>query len=189
MCLSRNESATTRPSNILMMSRLRNAYFLPPLPGWALCRSEFGATISYLVKGARSTEEEVQKNPITAPPGRSIRTICLARDWAAGLDRKSKKSQHSTPSTLPSAWRKRESIVAGRASSVPARACRSKSANRSREQLAPELFDEDAKVGRQDEINQAAVRVDGNRGENFGTAWRVRAVPRHARRTCRAFVG
>ena len=70
------------------------------------------STISNFVNGARS-EAELQKKPNSAPPGRSTRTTSRASAWAAFLSRKSKMSQHSTPSTVPSAFGNRLSRAVG----------------------------------------------------------------------------
>ena len=94
-------------------------------------RRDLSSTISYFVNGARSARRGAEE-PHDRAPGRSIRTTCRASACAAVLARKSKMSQHRTPSTLASPWRKRD-FERRRQSrrACPSRACRSKSANRS----------------------------------------------------------
>ena len=86
--------------------------------------------------------------PITAPPGRSTRTTSFARACAAGRSRKSKISQQSTPSTVPSACEKRFESASGSSSRVPARLWRSRSdARSSMNSLQPRFSPKNATLG------------------------------------------
>ena len=122
-----DREAVEHPDDVAVLQARGARRPCPDASGAAPIRS---STISYLVNVARSTLD-VQKRPITAPPGFSSRTICLASAGTDALSRKSKQSQQRMPSTVPSPCRKRVARLGASSSVVPACACRSMSEMRS----------------------------------------------------------
>ena len=157
------------------------------------CRRGAGAASSLVVddfvlgeSAATGSRRRCEKNPITEPPGRSIRMICRASACAAAFGRKSKTSQQRMPSTLPSAWRKRVSSVPGSSSSVPARDVAVEIGEEILdEQLAPELLAEERTLEPMTGPRSSSTGVSGLRRESpretSGRPWTARGHLRRAR--------
>ena len=141
--------------------------------GW--CRSVVSSTISYFVNGATAASGAVQKNPMTAPPGRSIARSAAPAPAAAGFVEVSRRS----PSTgCRRRWRRPGGSGCRTPGQLLERACRGVPID-VREQildehLAAELLAEERDVGADDRAEVEQHRRLGLAGRQRGEELRER---------------